>query len=76
MQESYVIGAMQECPCQIYTEIDVSGLEVEFFKQALRAVTANHPMLHARIVNNSHQEIRDKSEYYQNMHLEIRSLQI
>ncbi len=71
MQESYVIGAMQECPCQIYTEIDVSGLEVEFFKQALRAVTANHPMLHARIVNNSHQEIRDKSEYYQNMHLEI-----
>ncbi|WP_035347404.1 non-ribosomal peptide synthetase, partial [Alkalihalobacillus hemicellulosilyticus] len=71
MQESYVIGSMQECPCQIYTELDVDGLDVDSFKQALRTVTSKHLMLHAKIVNNNLQEIRDVDEYYQNVNLEI-----
>jgi hypothetical protein len=63
MQESYVIGASQDCPCQVYSEFDVIGLDITCFEQAVRLTAAAHPMLHARIVNGTQQMVADASQW-------------
>ncbi|HWU88748.1 MAG TPA: condensation domain-containing protein, partial [Kofleriaceae bacterium] len=69
MQVSYVIGASQDCPCQVYTEFDVDHLDVARFQQAVQHVVDRHPMLHAVIVDGTQQRIRTASERRPPLHL-------
>nr|MCH9716978.1 amino acid adenylation domain-containing protein [Gammaproteobacteria bacterium] len=71
MQESYVIGASQECPCQVYTEFDVESLNIEFFQQAVRLVVKRHPMLHAAIVKGTQQMIFSEINRQKPVHFEV-----
>lgn len=58
MQESYLIGANQGCPCQVYTEFDAEDLDLAIFRQAISLVVDTTPMLHAYIVNGTQQSIQ------------------
>ncbi|RYZ47136.1 MAG: amino acid adenylation domain-containing protein, partial [Myxococcaceae bacterium] len=62
MQVSYVIGASEDCPCQVYSEFDVEDLDVACFEQAVREVVARHPMLHAVIVDGTRQRVLSEAE--------------
>ena len=71
MQESYLFGANQGCPCQVYTELDVNGLDIEVFEQAVNFVIDRHPMLHAYIVNGTMQRISPKGERRDSIHFHV-----
>lgn len=62
MQVSYVIGASQDCPCQVYSEFDIENLDVACFELAVRRAVAQHPMLHAVIVDGTRQRVLPKSK--------------
>jgi amino acid adenylation domain-containing protein len=62
MQVSYVIGASQNCRCQVYSEFDIEGLEVSYFERSIRLAVARHPMLHAVIVEGTRQLVRSDAE--------------
>ena len=60
MQESYILGAEQDCSCQVYSEFDVENLDVDAFKRAVTSVIDDEPMLHAVIVNGNQQKLVDR----------------
>jgi hypothetical protein len=60
MQESYILGAEQDCSCQVYSEFDVESLDVDVFKRAVTSVIDDEPMLHAVIVNGNQQKLVDR----------------
>ncbi|REF43107.1 amino acid adenylation domain-containing protein [Serratia ficaria] len=62
MQGSYILGAEQGCSCQVYSEFDVEGLDVDAFKRAVTSVIDDEPMLHAVIVNGNQQKLVDRYE--------------
>ncbi len=70
MQVSYVIGASQDCPCQVYSEFDIEELDVACFEQAVRRAVARHPMLHAVIVEGTRQRVLPESERREPVRLE------
>lgn len=70
MQVSYVIGASQDCPCQVYSEFDITDLDVACFQEAVRRVVARHPMLHAVIVEGTRQRVLPESERREPVRLE------
>lgn len=57
MQESYLMGANQGCPCQVYSEFDIENLNIDVFQQAVQFIVNRHPMLHATIVNDLQQAV-------------------
>ncbi|WP_233587255.1 non-ribosomal peptide synthetase/type I polyketide synthase [Corallococcus sp. CA049B] len=70
MQVSYVIGASQDCPCQVYSEFDITDLDVACFQEAVRRVVARHPMLHAVIVEGTRQRVLPEPERREPVRLE------
>lgn len=63
MQESYVLGSSQGCPCQVYTEFDSENIDIELFKEAVKLIVNQHSMLHAIIFNNTFQKILPENEW-------------
>ncbi|WP_342379791.1 amino acid adenylation domain-containing protein [Myxococcus stipitatus] len=74
MQVSYVIGASQDCPCQVYSEFDIEDLDLACFQQAVRQVVARHPMLHAAIVEGTRQRVLPEAERREPLKLEALSV--
>lgn len=57
IQQSYLIGENEGCPCVVYSEFNISGLELKSFWNALDSIVKNEPMLHAQIQDETRQGI-------------------
>lgn len=71
MQESYALGAIQGCPCQVYTELDIVNLNIDEFRKAVLFVASKHLMLKAKIIDNIYQKIDNENENYNNSRLQV-----
>jgi hypothetical protein len=60
MQEAYYIGRYESerfLPCQAYSEFDFDTLDISLLEKALWHVLSIHPMLRARIVSGTLQQV-------------------
>lgn len=63
IQQSYLMGSDEGCPCVVYQEFKVDGLNLDVFWQALDQVVLNEPMCHALIKNGTQQTIKPHSDW-------------
>jgi|GEM_PF-2677171 len=62
MQESYLFGMNNNCPCIVYSEIDITDLQIDVFKKALVKIINNEPLLNTRIIDEIFQCVEIKNE--------------
>ncbi|PTV59197.1 hybrid non-ribosomal peptide synthetase/type I polyketide synthase [Acinetobacter seifertii] len=63
IQQSYLMGSDEGCPCVVFQEFKVDGLNLDVFWQALDQVVLNEPMCHALIKNGTQQTIKPHSDW-------------
>lgn len=69
IQQSYLMGSDEGCPCVVYQEFKVDGLNIDVFWQALDHVILNEPMCHATIKGGTQQTVKPRSQWLTVPHL-------
>src|SRR5690554_2400780 len=69
IQQSYLMGSDEGCPCVVYQEFKVDGLNLDVFWQALDQVVLNEPMCHAAIEGGTQQTVKPRSDWQSVSHL-------